>query len=138
MALQLSVALRDDLAGRFETVIGASPTLEIRTGAPPANCGAADTGVVLATMTLPADWMGAPSAGAAALAGLWQDAAADAGGDAGHFRIKAAATTHAQGTVSQAAGSGGTGDIQLQQATVAIVEGQQVTVTAFTFTQGNA
>lgn len=138
MALQLSTTVRNAMVGQFESTIGTAPTLEIRTGAPPANCGAADTGTVLATMTLPSDWMAAASGGAVALAGTWEDAEADAGGTAGHFRIKQGATCHAQGTVSQRASDGGTGDMQLQQATAAIVAGQRVTVSSFTVTQGGA
>jgi hypothetical protein len=99
MALQLSVAARNALLDAIETAAGASPTLEIRTGAAPANCAAADTGTLLASMALPADWMAAAASGSKALAGTWQDASADATGTAGHFRIKQGATCHAQGSV---------------------------------------
>lgn len=138
MALQASVAVRNASLDAMETAIGTGPTLEIRSGAAPANCAAADSGTLLASMALPSDWMAAASAGAKALAGLWQAAAAAATGTAGHFRIKQGATCHFQGTVSQRAADGGTGDIQLDQATAGIVAGQQVTVTAFTLTQGGA
>lgn len=99
MALQLSVAVRNALLDAIETAAGASPTLEIRSGAPPANAAAADTGTLLASMALPADWMAAAASGAKALLGTWQDASADATGTAGHFRIKQGVTTHLQGTV---------------------------------------
>lgn len=138
MTLQTSTAVRNAQAGAVETTVGASPTLEIRTGAPPASCAAADSGTVLATMTLPSDWLGAASGGAVALAGSWTDAEADATGTAGHFRVKAGATCHLQGTVSQRAADGGTGDLQLQQATAGIVAGQSVTITAFTITMTGA
>jgi hypothetical protein len=46
--MQLSAAVRDAMANQIEAVIGAAPTLEIRTGAPPANTAAAATGDVLA------------------------------------------------------------------------------------------
>lgn len=100
MAFQFDVASRNAALDAIETTIGASPTLEIRSGAPPANCAAADTGTVLATMALPSDWMGNASAGSKALSGTWQDLSADAGGIAGHFRIKSGATCRMQGLIS--------------------------------------
>ena len=138
MAFQFSAAVRNAAADAIETSIGTAPTLEIRTGAAPANCAAADTGTVLSSMTLPSDWLGAASSGAKTILGTWQDTSADASGTAGHFRIKAGATCHVQGSVSQRAADGGTGDMQLDQATAAIVAGQQITVTAFTLTMGGA
>lgn len=133
MAFQFSVAARNALLDSIETTISTAPTLEIRSGAAPANCAAADSGTVLATMTLPSDWMAAASAGAKALAGSWQDASADATGTAAHFRIKAGATCHIQGSVTA---TGGGGDMTLDS--VSITASQQVTITAFTLTAGGA
>ena len=133
MAFQYSVTVRNALLDSIETTISTAPTLEIRSGAAPANCAAADSGTVLATMTLPSDWMAAASAGAKALAGSWQDASADATGTAAHFRIKAGATCHIQGSVTA---TGGGGDMQLDN--VSITAAQQVTITAFTLTAGGA
>lgn len=131
MALQYSVAVRNAKLDAVETTIGTAPTLEIRTGAPPANCAAADSGTVLATLTLPSDWMAAASSGSKALAGTWQDTSADGTGTAGHFRIKAGATCHIQGTV----GTSGT-DMIVDNTSFNV--GQSFTVTAFTLTAGNA
>jgi len=133
MALQLSVTVRNARLDAIETAIGVSPTMEIRTGVPPANAAAADTGTVLATLALPSDWMAAAAAGSKALSGSWTDASADAAGTAGHFRIKAGATTHLQGTVTA---TGGGGDMTVDNAVFAA--GQQFTVTAFTLTDANA
>lgn len=133
MAFQYSVTVRNALLDSIETTISTAPTLEIRSGAAPANCAAADSGTVLATMTLPSDWMAAASAGAKALAGSWQDASADATGTAAHFRIKAGATCHIQGSVTA---TGGGGDMTLDS--VSITASQQVTITAFTLTAGGA
>ena len=133
MALQFSAAARNAALDAIETAIGASPTLELRTGAAPANCAAADTGTVVATTALPADFMAAAAAGAKALSGTWQDIAADAAGTVGHFRIKQGATCHAQGSVTI---TGGGGDITLDNNVLAV--GQQVTITAFTLTAGGA
>ncbi|MDI3335857.1 hypothetical protein QKW60_05530 [Defluviimonas aestuarii] len=126
-AFQFSDATRNAALDAIETTIGTAPTLEIRSGAAPANCATADSGTVLVTMTLPSDWMAAASAGSKAKLGTWQDASADATGTAGHFRIKAGATCHIQGSVTA---TGGGGDIQLQNTSIAT--GQAVTITSFT------
>lgn len=133
MAYQFSTAARNAWLDAIETTVGVSPTLEIRTGAAPANCAAAATGTVLATMTLPSDWMAAAASGSKALSGTWQDASADAAGTAGHFRINAGATCHIQGTVTA---TGGGGDMTLDN--VSIAAAQQVTITAFTLTASGA
>ena len=133
MAFQFSVAARNASLDAIETAIGASPTLEIRSGAVPANCAAADAGTLLASMTLPADWLAAASGGVKALAGSWLETAADGTGTAGHFRIKAGATCHLQGTVTA---TGGGGDVTLDNISIAVP--QQVSVTAFTITAGGA
>lgn len=137
MTIQLSIDVRNARLDAVEAEIDEEPILEIRSGEPPVNCAASDTGTVLAQMTLPADWMQAASNGSKAKNGTWQVSAAAATGDAGHFRIKESTgtTCHLQGTVTE---DGGGGDMELQQATVGIVEGQQVTVSVFTLTDGNA
>lgn len=134
MALQLSETVRNARLDAIETAVGASAVLKIRTGAAPADTGQADSGTVLATLNLPADWMAAASGGQKAKAGTWEDAAADADGEAGHFRVYASdgVTCHLQGTVT---GSGGGGDLELDN--VNIATGQQVTITGFTLTDGN-
>lgn len=87
MTLQLSTTVRNARLDAIESTIGTAPILRIRSGAAPANCGTADSGTVLATMTLPSDWLAAASAGAKAISGTWQDTSADAAGTAAHFRI---------------------------------------------------
>lgn len=135
MALQFSVAVRNARADAFESAVGTSAVLKIRTGAAPANVAAADTGTVLATCALPADWMAAASGGTKAKLGTWEDSAADAAGTAGHFRIYSSdgTTAHAQGTVTA---TGGGGDMTVDN--VSFAPGQQFTVTGFTITEGNA
>lgn len=135
MAVQLSVALRNARLDVIESTIGTSAVLKIRTGAQPASVATADSGTVLATLTLPSDWMGGAAAGAKALAGVWSDTAADAAGTAGHFRIYASdgTTAHIQGSVTA---TGGGGDITLDNAVLAVA--QLITITAFTLTDGNA
>lgn len=137
MALQLSVAVRNGKLDAIETAIGASAVLKIydlAAGAP-ADCAAAITGTVLATFTLPADWMAAAASGSKAKSGTWQDTSADAAGVADFFRIFASdgTTCHMQGTVTA---TGGGGDMTLDNTNIAA--GQQVTITSFTLTAGNA
>lgn len=134
MAFQLSVAVRNALLDAIETAVGASAVLKIRTGTPPANCAAADSGTVLATLNLPADWMAAAVAGNKTLQGAWQDSSADASGTAGHFRLYASdgVTCHMQGTITAA---GGGGDMLMQS--VSITAGQSVPVGTFTLVAGN-
>jgi len=100
MAFQFDVATRNASLDAIETHIGTAPTLEIRSGAVTANCAAADSGTLLASMTLPSDWLLAASNGAKDLSGTWQDAGADAAGIAGHFRIKVGASCKLQGIAS--------------------------------------
>ena len=135
MALQLSDAVRNARLDAIEASIGTGAVLKIRTGAPPANCAAADSGTVLATLTLPSDWMAAASGGSKALAGSWSDASADATGTAAHFRLYASdgATCGLQGTVTA---TGGGGDMTVDNTSFA--SGQAFSVTSFTLTDGNA
>jgi len=134
MAIQFSTTVRNARLDQIETTIGTAPTLEIRTGSAPANCASADSGTVVATLTLPSDWMAAASSGAKSLSGTWQDLSADATGTAGHFRIKAGATCHLQGTCSA---TGGGGDMEISP-NASVTAGQSFTVTTFTLTDGNA
>ena len=135
MTLQISVAVRNAMLDTIESTISTSAVLKIRTGAQPATCAAADSGDVLATLTLPSDWMAAANAGAKALSGTWQDASADATGTAAHFRIYASdgTTCHMQGSIT-ATGAGG--DMTLDNTSIAA--GQSITISSFTLTAGNA
>lgn len=134
MAIKLSNAVKDGMLDAIETAIGVSAVLKIRTGAPPTNIGDADTGTVLATLTLPSDWMAASSGGVKAKAGTWEDLLADSTGTAGHFRIYASngTTQHLQGTVTATSGGG---DMELDN--TSINTNQVVTITSFTLTAGN-
>lgn len=134
MAIKYSDAVRNAKADATETAIGTSPVLKFRTGSPPANVAAAATGTVLATLTLPANWMDAASGGVKSKHGSWTVAAADADGTAGHFEITASdgTTRHMQGTVTAA---GGGGDMTVSN--VEFVTGQPVEVLTFTLTEGN-
>jgi len=133
--MQLSVGVRNARLDAIESTINVSAVLKIRTGTVPSTCATADAGTVLATMTLPSDWMAAASNGSKAKSGTWQDLSADNPGTAEHFRIYASdgTTCHIQGTVSM---SGGGGDMILDNTSIA--SGQTITITTFTLTDGNA
>lgn len=135
MAINLSVTVRNAKLNVVESTIDVAPILRIYTGTKPANTAAAATGTLLVEMTLPSDWMGAASSGQKAKAGTWQDASANATGDAGYFRIydSAGTTCHIQGTVTI---TGNGGDMTLNK--VNITTGDNVEITSFTLIEGNA
>lgn len=135
MALQYSTTVRNAKLDAVETAIGASAVLKIRTGSAPADCGTADSGTVLASCTLPSDWMAAASGGTKAKSGTWEDTSADNTGTAAHFRLYASdgTTCHAQGTVTA---TGGGGDMTVES--TSFTSGQAFAVTGFTLTAGNA
>lgn len=135
MALQFSVAVRNARLDAIETAIGTAAVMKIRTGAPPATVGTADSGMVLATLSLPSDWMAAASSGTKAKSGTWEDASADAAGTAAHFRIYASdgTTAHMQGTVTA---TGGGGDLTVDN--VVFASGQSFSVTTFTISEANS
>jgi uncharacterized cupin superfamily protein len=96
---------------------------------------AIDTGTVLSTINLPADYMANSSNGTKSKAGTWQDASADASGTPGHFRIYATdgTTCHIQGDVTLTAGGG-----VMTVDSMTFTAGQQFTVTGFAVTASGA
>lgn len=134
MAVQLSVAVRNAKLDAIETTVSTSPKLQIRTGAAPANCAAADTGTLLCEITCPSDWAAAAASGAKAKSGTWSGTGV-AAGTAGHFRLKdsAGTTTHIQGSCTA---TGGGGDMTLDNTSIAV--DQSVTVNTFTMNEANS
>ena len=137
MAIQMNVTTRNARLDAVESTNGTSCALEIRTGAQPANCAAASSGTILATINLPTDWMAAAASGSKAIAGTWQDASADGTGTAAHFRIYNSQATK-DGTTCFMQGSVGTSATDMIVDSVSFTAGQQFNVTAFTLTDGNA
>lgn len=138
MAVQLGTTLRNNMIGQYETTLGTTPKLILRSGTQPADCAAVDSGTFLAILTLPSDWMNAASNGSITKNGTWTGTAS-AAGTVGHYRLKDSTatstdntgTTHEQGSVGQ-----GTGDLSLDN--VVVANGQTITVTTWTRTQGGA
>ena len=135
MAVKFSVAVRNARLDALETAIGTSAVLKIRSGAAPTNITDADSGTVLATLSLPSDWMANAASGSKSKSGTWQDTSADNTGTAAHFRVYASdgTTQHIQGSITA---TGGGGDMTVDNTSFAT--GQSFTVTAFTLTDGNA
>jgi hypothetical protein len=139
MAIQFNVATRNARLDTIESTNGTSCSLEIRSSTPPANCAAARTGTVLATLNLPSDWMAAASSGSKAISGTWQDLSCDDTGTAGHFCVynsqatKDGTTCFIQGTVTA---TGGGGDMEVSSTSFTL--GASFTVNSFTLTDGNA
>lgn len=133
--VHLSTTVRNARLDAIESTTGASAIIKIRTGALPSNCAAADSGTVVSTINLPSDWMAAASGGSKAMSGTWQDAAADAGGTIGHFRLYAndGTTCTMQGDVTLTGGGGA-----MTVDNTVVNAGQQITITSFTITDGNA
>jgi hypothetical protein len=136
MALQFSTTVRNAMLDAIETATGTAAVVKLKTGAPPAACATADSGTVVATITMASDWMDAAASGDKAFSSLpLTDASADNPGTLGHFRVYASggSTCHFQGTIT-ASGSGG--DMTVDNTSV--TAGQQVSITAFTITAPGA
>ncbi len=131
MALQYSVAVNNARLDAIETTISTTAKLLIYTGSVPATCATGATGSLLATLTLPSDWLAAASSGVKAKAGTWSGTASGSG-TAGYFRITAndGTTVGLQGTCGE-----GSGDLSLDNTDIAI--GQTITVSTFSITAAN-
>ena len=134
MTIQFSVDIQNARNDAVEAITGPTAVLKIRTGAQPATCASADTGISLSTMLLPTDWMANSSAGVKALLGSWTQEHAEATGYAGHFRIykNGGVTCCMQGSVTATSGGG-----DLELSSIYIESGYSVTITACNFTDGN-
>ncbi len=133
-AMNYSTAVKNARLDAVESTIGTSAILKIYSGSKPSTCTDARTGTVLATMSLPSDWMAAASSGSKAKLGTWTDTTADATGTGGYWTIFASdgTTCGIQGTITA---TGGGGDITLDS--VSITAGQEVTIGSFSLTSGN-
>ncbi|MDB5420671.1 MAG: hypothetical protein JWR59_618 [Brevundimonas sp.] len=134
MALTKSTAIANAQLDCYESVVGTSAILKIRSGAAPATVATASSGTVLATCNLPADWMSAAASRSKAKLGTWEDTSADGTGTAGHFEITASdgTTVGMRGSVTLTAGGG---DMTVDS--VSFTAGQAFSVTGFTITSGS-
>lgn len=131
MAIRLAVATRNALAQAVQVLVdaGASGTLKIYTGAQPATGDTAESGTLLATVTL-----GDPSFGSASTGTITgADPAAvvaGASGTAGWFRVED--STGANVFDGSVTATGGGGDLTL--ATTTVTAGLSIDITSFTVT----
>lgn len=107
--------------------------IQIRTGAAPTNCEDANTGTLLATLTMSDPAFGAaadlnPGARATAAA-ITSDTSADATGTAGHGRVFDSNNV----CIMQGAAAAGSGEFNFNS--VAIQSGAEVAITSMTYTQ---
>ena len=136
MTLTLNVPVRNLLLGGMNTGFDGGK-LRIYSGAKPASSNLAPTGTLLAEITLPADAFAAAAAGSIAKAGTWEDASANAAGNAGWARFSQVGDTDALDAAFHridctVTATGGGGDLTIDN--VNIAAGQKVTVTGFSFT----
>jgi len=138
MAIQLRAETRSARLDTIESLNGASCSLRIYTGAKPADCTAANSGTLLCTILLPADWMQNASAGSKAKSvAAWTVTASGGAGDTpGHFRLyNSQATMDGTTCCIQGTSAVGSGDLSMDGT---ITAGQTVTIGTFTLTDGNA
>lgn len=135
MALQtrISAGARTAAADAIVDLVdggAAAGYIEIRTGAAPATPATADSGTLLATLTMSDPAFGAAATGVATASAITSDTSADASGDAGHFRIKDSdGNVILQGTAGEAADTP-----NLTFDDKSIVAGGTVAITALTVT----
>jgi len=132
MTVQQSDTVRNARLDALETAVGASPYLDLRTGAQPSDCAQADSGTELVHIALPSDWMAAASGGSKVKSGTWSGTGI-AAGSVGHYRLKnnADSVCHEQGSVTA---TGGGGDLELDNISIAV--SQTVTINTWTYVEG--
>jgi hypothetical protein len=134
MAIQFNASGRNAILQAIETEIKGSAVVRFYTGAQPVSAGAADSGTRLATMQLPADYLGTPTSGTSDKSGTWSTTVS-AAGVPGHFRMFNSAETvnYVQGAITSTAGAG-----DLKFDAIDWVTAQTVTINSWTFVAGNA
>ena len=130
MATQYSLTSRTNVSNQRNTDIGINAVIKLFSGAPPANCGTADTGTMLVTFAGNATTFGTITAQvltASAVASV----TATATGTPGYFRVYPSAATGVNAVIQGTAGTTGT-DMILTAATV--TAGQTTNFTSLTIT----
>lgn len=136
MTIRLSAAARNAAANAVVDLIdiGTTGRIEIRTGAKPATPDTAATGTLLATIDLVDPAFGNAAAGVATLLGTPYTAAFVAGGTAGWFRVyDGTAVTRLPVFDGDITATGGGGDMQLSNTTIA--SGVDLLITGTSYTQ---
>lgn len=130
--MQYSVAIRDAQNDAARGTTGPSPILEIRSGPEPENCQAPDAGVLIASGTLPIDWLQASRDGLMQKSGEWLligQPGAGRGMAGGHFRIKARGVCHWQGKFGKG--------MEMEPETNRVAAGQYMLIKTFSVRRAN-
>jgi hypothetical protein len=138
MAVRISTGLRNHIldVDDVETPF-ASGSLKIFTGAQPADADQAETGTLIADITLPATPFGAAASGVMAKSGTWEDTSADNAGDMGWGRFMESGDGGGLSTVQKRIDfnitiTAGGGELTFPSITVGA--GDPVTIDTFTIT----
>lgn len=132
--LKFSTGLRNALADALTTYAGGSALLKIYTGSQPTDANTAvGAQTLLGTLTCNATFAPSASGGVITLNSITADTSADATGTAAWFRL-----LKSDGTTVVCDGTVGTSGADLNLNSTAISAGAQISVTAATFTIGNA
>lgn len=87
MATRISDLGWNAMLNAWETYVGTSPILRMYTGSEPATPESAATGTLLASGTIPPDWLAAAASGSIAKLGTWSLTGA-AAGTVGYYRMR--------------------------------------------------
>jgi hypothetical protein len=129
MALQYSTTHRNNAMADITTQVGTTGYILIYTGSPPANCGTAASGTLLASLACSNPFASAPSGGVVTASAI-TSATAAATGTAGYWRL----CTSSAGTTVVAQGLCGTSGSDLNLNSTSIASGQTVSITSFAIT----
>jgi hypothetical protein len=134
MAIKLSATARNARMDAITTAVGTSGILRIYSGTRPANVAAAITGTLLAELTCNASAFAAAASGGVLTANaITADSSANNTGTATHFRL-----FRSDGTTAVIDGDVAASASDLNLTPTSITSGQQVSVTSFVITDGNA
>ena len=130
MATHPANVARNAAVNAITALLNSGGTVQIRSGAQPANADTAASGTLLGTLTLSATAFGSAASGTATANTITGDSSADATGTAGWFRaLTSGAAAVIDGSITA---TGGGGDMQLDS--VSIVASGTINVTAWTIT----
>lgn len=132
--MQFSTAFRNGALDGAVAAIGSGLTLDLFSGKQPADVTAPDTGLLLASGSLPVDWLTPAQDGRRDLHAPRIIMLGARGGRLGYFRVRSGAATHIQGAIVEDPEA--EGDMVVDTATV--TPGQPVTVLSFALTAGGA
>jgi hypothetical protein len=127
MTLRIGTTARNAQADAVAAMLNGG-TVEVRTGAQPADPQTTASGTLLATIPLAATAYGAASAGVAALAGTPRTDPGDAAGTAGWWRAKSS------GGVAILDGACGTSGSEMNLNSLSIAVGVDVSITSGSIT----